>query len=142
MAAPIFRPQSHTVTESGCWEWTGARSDGYGHFTENGRQVKAHRRAYELVNGPIPAGLTIDHLCRNRACINPSHLQSVTNRENILRGDGPTAENARKTHCPRGHLLDGDNLRQARALRGMRECRICYNDKRNQQRAKAQECAP
>lgn len=107
-----------------CWEWTGTRSaKGYGVFSG----VRAHRAAYELLVGPIPAGLTIDHLCRNRACINPAHLEPVTNRENILRGESPSAIHARASHCPKGHQYDGANTWTDR--RGWRTCRECRRDR-------------
>lgn len=93
------------VMVENCWEWIGTvNSGGYGSFND-GRQFKAHRWSYARFKGPIPPSLTLDHLCRNRRCVNPDHLEPVTNRENILRGNGPTAENARKTHCKRGHPL-------------------------------------
>lgn len=89
-----------------CWEWLAAvRSDGYGTFRLFGRMVRPHRYAYELLVGPIPDGLHLDHLCRNRTCVNPEHLEPVTLGENVLRGLGPSATNTRKTHCPRGHEL-------------------------------------
>ena len=106
-----------------CWAWRGRiNSDGYGrHYLSTG-DVAAHRLAYELCVGPIPKGLTIDHLCRNRGCVNPGHMEPVTNRENVLRGVSPAAVNARKTHCKHGHPLSGENLMIV--PRG-RECREC-----------------
>lgn len=95
-------------TES-CWLWTAARDHrGYGEFRVElppARPAKAHRFAYETLVGPIPDGLELDHLCRNRACVNPDHLEPVTGRVNTLRGESPTAQNARKTHCVHGHEL-------------------------------------
>lgn len=107
-----------------CWMWIGHVSeDGYGTFSA-GRMVKAHRFAYELLVGPIPEGLMIDHRCRNTRCVNPTHLEPVTNRVNILRGTSPAARHARQTHCKRGHLLSGKNL-YVRPGDGARVCRAC-----------------
>src|SRR5258708_2446189 len=93
-----------------CWTWTGWLSDkGYAIALFGKRKVKLHRFAYELLVGPIPDGLLPDHLCRNRACINPAHLECVTNRENILRGVGLAAVNAKKTHCVNGHAFTSEN---------------------------------
>src|SRR5712691_8619637 len=87
-----------------CWLWKGRlHYKGYGEFSLNSKSEKAHRFAYKLVKGPIPPGMTLDHLCRNRACVNPDHLEIVSNRTNILRGEGVCAKHFRKTHCLRGH---------------------------------------
>lgn len=106
----------------GCWLWRGSlRPDGYGQIAmKPGAPKLAHRVAYELAKGPIPAGLTLDHLCRNRACVNPDHLEPVDNRTNTLRGIGPTAINASKEVCKRGH-----SLADAYVSKGMRYCRTC-----------------
>lgn len=109
---------------SGCWKWKGfVHTTGYGviGFSEP-RQYRAHRISYTLANGQIPRGLTIDHLCRNRWCVNPKHLEAVTNRENILRGNSPTAANAIRRRCVRGHSLSGDTIR---LYRGRRVCLLC-----------------
>lgn len=112
----------------GCWEWRAyRRPDGYGVFnTDHSRPLRAHRVAYELVVGPIPAGLTVDHLCRNRGCVNPAHLEPVTMKENTLRGMSSPATRARQTHCKNGHPLSGGNLRIDKF--GRRRCRRCKTD--------------
>jgi hypothetical protein len=116
-----------------CWPWVGARNQkGYGVFEIQGRRTVVHRFSYELVNGPIPSKLVIDHLCRNTSCVNPAHLEAVTNRENILRGIGPSARAARATHCPKGHPYSGANLYVA--ARGDRQCRTCIQ-KRHEREA-------
>lgn len=98
-----------------------------------------HRISYETFVGPIPEGLTIDHLCKNRACINPAHLEPVTLRENLLRGDTFQAANAQKSHCDRGHRLDGDNLYVTTS--GSRNCRICIRLSRKKSEAKPERMA-
>lgn len=109
-----------------CWEWMASKqSNGYGRFGvggRDGRGLRAHRVAYELLVGPIPAGLEIDHLCRNRGCVNPAHMEPVTHHENMLRGDTLPAKEAAQTHCKRGHLFDEANTYRRR---GSRECRAC-----------------
>lgn len=97
-----FWPKVHK-TET-CWNWIACIGGaGYGQFYSGERLVGAHRWSYEHFVGPIPFGLTIDHLCRNRPCVNPQHLEPVTKRENNLRGVGSPAKNAAKIHCKRGH---------------------------------------
>lgn len=112
------------VTNSaGCWVWQGQQNSyGYGLLKVSGRRRMAHRVAYELRVGPIPDGLYIDHLCRNRTCINPEHLEPVTNGENVKRGEGTHARNSRKTHCKQGHPFAGANLLISG---GVRVCRTC-----------------
>lgn len=113
---------------NGCWVWTAAGDGrGYGVFWDGRRQVRAHRFAYSLWHGPAPAGLDIDHLCRNRGCVNPAHLRAVSRRENVLCGEGHTARNASKTHCPRGHAYSEENTY---AHRGSRHCRECCRARR------------
>lgn len=112
---------------SGCWVWTGrtrgSRGGEYGDLVIDGRRVAAHRAAYEAAVGPIPDGLVIDHLCRNRLCCNPEHLEPVTPRVNVLRGDTIVARNAAKTHCQRGHAFDEANT--IRTPDNRRRCREC-----------------
>lgn len=113
-----------------CWIWHGGRSKkGYGLFTtysNNKRTITASRFAYELVIGPIPETLTIDHLCQNTSCVNPFHLEPVTNQENTLRGASPSAVQSRQTYCLRGHPFYGSNLKIRSGGRG-RDCRLCTN---------------
>ena len=113
--------------ETPCLTWVAEKSDdGYGRFRWLGRKYQAHRAAYQQMVDLIPAGLTLDHLCRNPACVNIQHLEPVTNRENILRGGGPAALNARKTYCGNGHEYTPENtLREAN---GKRHCRTCRRD--------------
>ena len=113
-------------SENGCWEWLAAKRNGYGILTINDKTKMAHNISYEMLKGPIPRGLELDHLCRNRACINPDHLEPVTRKTNILRGQGLAAQNAQKTHCVNGHLLSGDNLFPNPAKKGRRVCRLCH----------------
>ena len=114
------------VTEddsSGCWLWTGAiGSRGYAHFRVDGRTVVGHRLAYEALVGDIPAGLVIDHLCRNRSCVNPWHLEPVPERINILRGEALSAQRARQTHCKRGHEFTPENTYVWQTARICRPC--------------------
>lgn len=122
-----------------CWLWKGAKtSGGYGQLFKKkiaGRSWKyvAHRLSYEMHIGPIPEGLQLDHLCRVHACVNPAHLEPVTQKENGLRGISIFAENARKTHCSKGHPYSGENL--VKRQKG-RQCRTCN---REYDRLKARE---
>jgi hypothetical protein len=122
----------------GCWLWTGALASGYGYFgrmTPNGpKNFLAHRIAYEQLVGLIPAGLVIDHLCRNRRCVNPAHMEPVTIRENLLRGESPPAQNARRTHCKYGHEYTKENTSVYHAKRFCLTCRKINNHRRYEQR--------
>ena len=116
------------VSDSGCWEWTGAlKPNGYGIFAIKKNCIQkvfnAHRWIYEYHRGPIPEGLTIDHLCRNRKCVNPDHLEAVSLKVNLLRGNGFSAINARKTTCKRGHVFIPVPEHCKTAAR--RYCQIC-----------------
>lgn len=116
---------------SGCWLWDGRLgSSGYGTFNQSTWATKrAHRISYMWANGPIPGSKVIDHLCRIPMCVNPSHLEAITNTENILRGMGQPAVNARSERCVKGHPLSGDNLLPGPLANGMRQCRLCQNDR-------------
>lgn len=124
---------------SGCLLWTaGHHEDGYGRVWDDGKTRPAHRVACELFVGPIPAGLQLDHLCRNPACVNPAHLEPVTNRTNALRGFSPKVVAHRENVCVSGrHALEGHNA-IARKSRPGRECRACNRERaRNAARANA-----
>jgi hypothetical protein len=119
---PEYRPELGP-----CWLWTACISKkGYGQFGRGKRVDIAHRVSYELEYGPIPDGLGIDHLCRVRHCVRPSHLEAVTSRVNSLRGFSPPARNARVTQCPSGHPYDLENTYRRQNRPGQpRECRAC-----------------
>ena len=112
---------------TGCWLWLGTLfGKGYArcHWTGLGT-CAAHRVSYEAFVGPIPDGLTIDHLCRVKCCVNPQHLEPVTNRENFFRSNNPIALQIHKTHCKHGHPLFGRNLYPRG--KGWRACKACAN---------------
>lgn len=135
LATPRFDPLAqrfwrYVAKTDTCWNWTGAISSGYGVFVVDQRPTKAvrsHRYSYELAHGPIPDGLTIDHLCRNKRCVNPDHLEAVTMRVNVLRNSGPSARNAIATHCIHGHPFDAENTYIKPD--GRRRCRACERDR-------------
>ena len=130
------------VDKSGeCWLWTGAllQKGGYGAFRLWPSTVRAHRFSYELAKGSIPEGLELDHLCRVHACVNSDHLEAVTRRENLLRGNGPSGINARKTHCPQGHEYNSENTSYSPA--GWRSCRECARIKKRTNKDSAKRVA-
>lgn len=116
---------------TGCWVWHGSKTeDGYGRFYAHHIRRKAHIWAYEHYVGLVTKGKELDHLCRNRLCVRPDHLEPVTHRENVLRGNGPAALVARniairlaRTHCKQGHLIDKENSYITPI--GYKECRVC-----------------
>lgn len=125
--------RSHRDPQTGCWEWMSTlNQSGYGKVTYRYKQMLAHRAMYGLVRGPIPNGLGLDHLCRNTRCINPDHLEAVTQKENVMRGNSFMAARSRQTHCVHGHPLDSINT-QVRS-NGRRRCLACRkrdNDSRD-----------
>jgi hypothetical protein len=127
------------IEPDGCWLWTGyCNPQGYGQTSLLGESGAAHRIIYEHVVGPVPKGLVLDHLCRQPACVNPAHLEPVTHRENILRGEGLAAQQVKRTHCPYGHPYEGDNVFIGKS--GSRFCRECSRRRsREQQRKKRQQ---
>lgn len=116
--------------DSGCWLWVGARDPkNYGQYGIGWKVWAAHRVAYEAAKGWIPAGLEIDHLCRNPPCVNPDHLEAVTHQENMRRGDAGRISgnlNRAKTHCPQGHPYDVINTYTD--SNGYRSCKICRRE--------------
>lgn len=119
--------------KNGCWNWTASVTVfGYSQFHYGGKQGKGHRYSYEHYKGAIPKGLSIDHLCRNRKCVNPDHLEAVTNKENVMRGIGLTAQHARKTECINGHDLTGTNLYTYHYNGNpVRQCKACQVKRRH-----------
>lgn len=119
----IERFWSKVEKTSDCWNWTAAKSEGYGHFSYMKKWYQAHRVAYLLMRGELPKGLVADHLCRNRSCVNPNHIEFVTIWVNTLRGDTITGREALATHCRYGHPYDAENTIVRKD--GHRACRIC-----------------
>lgn len=126
----LFWPRVNKT--DGCWLWLGASTkEGYGRTWINGKPTLCHRYAYEQLRGPIPEGLTLDHLCRVRLCVNPDHLEPVTSRENTLRGDSWAGRNLRKTRCSQGHPLVEGNLyiHRSSTRRFWRDCLTCRRER-------------
>lgn len=131
-AEKVLLPEPRT----GCWMWTGAKTTaGYGTFSPRGKSVYAHRYSYEQFVGPIPRGLELDHLCRNPACVNPDHLEAVTQRTNVLRSRSFSAQNAVKTHCSKGHEFSPDNTWTSK--RNQRNCITCHRRRSQEARRRS-----
>lgn len=128
---PLDRLMAHVSKDpDGCWRFAGSKVRGYGQFRYEGRLHLAHRVAYQLLVGPIPEGLQLDHLCRVRDCINPSHLEPVTHAENVRRGIAGEVTRARmlaKTHCAQGHEWNEENTGRQPGGRKCLACRRAYN---------------
>ena len=142
---------SRIVYSESCWSWRGAHREGYGEGWDGAHPISAHRAAHELWIGPIPAGYEVDHLCHtqecvetaqcsHRGCVNPEHLQAVPPRVNNLRSRSTAAINARKTHCPQGHLYDEINTHVT--PRGTRSCRECWKISSKERWARVRESRP
>lgn len=143
----IERFEKYVKRSGSCWLWQGHVNsrNHYGYFTVrcSGHylSVLAHRWSYSHFVGHIPQGHDLDHLCRNRRCVNPDHLEPVTRRENLLRGIGViTIENSKKTHCPKGHPYDAANTGFSSGRRG-RRCLACHRDKERARRYHAAKYA-
>lgn len=119
-----------TISDNGCWDWTGAfTNDGYGTAVVGYKQTSAHRHLYQSIFGVLPKKLHLDHLCRNRACVNPAHLEPVTRKTNILRGESPSAKNKVKLACKNGHDFTDENTYQRfRNDTWERDCKTCRRE--------------
>ena len=135
------RSSAMSTVRTGCWEWRRAKANGYGYVWCKKRKkvIPAHRLFYEIFVGLIPKNLELDHLCRNRICVNPLHLEAVTHRENCLRGNGASGINARKTHCPLKHFYSPKNTF---IDNGSRRCLECGRIKSRRQylKRKSKKC--
>lgn len=150
MAIDIFAPNRRGVSvvdridaSGDCWEWTGnIKDNGYGYFSLGGRKQVVHRVVWESLVGPIPEGLDLDHLCRNRSCVNPDHCQPVTRAENLRRGAGNGR--LRKDRCPRGHLYSDNpftqHLKNGKSYRLCRTCRDARSAKWREERKVTASC--
>lgn len=119
------------ITDEGCWEWRGPFTHGYARVCVDRKRYRGHRLAYRLWRGEIPDGLVLDHLCRNKPCVNPFHLEAVTNRENLLRGDTLPARCVAATHCRHGHEFSPPNIRWKRDGSNVyRSCWECHKQDR------------
>ena len=129
-----FFSKVNFLTESGCWQWMRPLDSGYGRFARDGKTLLAHRVSLEFCGRPVPDGMQADHLCRNRGCVNPDHIESVTLAENVLRGEGVTARNARATECPVGH--EYNTLNTYITPSGTRDCKPCQRERVRKWRAR------
>lgn len=122
------------TTKKKCWNWKGNIGvNGYGVFFYHGKSYKAHQVSYRIFIGEVGNGLVLDHLCRNTKCVNPSHLEAVTQKENILRGTGAPSKNAAKTKCKHGHRLTEENTYHTPSNPTWRECKKCKKIRSDEQ---------
>ena len=119
-----------------CWIWKGSKTSlGYGDFSIDDIRIASHRYVFFRKYGYLPKGLVLDYLCRNRACVNPVHLEPITAKENVLRGIGPSALNKKKTHCVRGHEFTSKNTRYNKGRRICIKCKE-YHYRNNEEKIK------
>ena len=137
----IIRFLKKIEVKGSCWEWTASKfTDGYGSFNLKGKIKGAHRISYELFKEKISKDLTVDHLCRNRKCVNPNHLEAVTNQENCRRGlTGYNNAQIKRTHCPKGHPLAEPNLLKFGIKKGWRQCKQCHYEWQHEYTKKRKE---
>jgi len=140
-----FSADRYTISDTGCWVWSGClQKDGYGSCNRRMGQSLAHRAFYVFFCGAIPEGKEIDHTCRNRACVNPDHMEPVTHQENVARSVHvpDRHRNGKKTHCKRGHAFDAVNtVLEKEGDRQRRKCRTCRNVGQNERKARKKRAA-
>ncbi|MEW5658304.1 HNH endonuclease signature motif containing protein [Streptomyces cinereoruber] len=137
IVSPIDRFFTKVRQDGECWVWAGQSTGGYGTFAIGERRLRAHRWLYEQMRSEIPEGLHLDHLCRVTLCVNPWHMEPVTNRVNVLRGTSPLALQAARKACVHGHEFTEENTRVD--WRGHRNCRTCSRVKSARRQAKKME---
>ena len=140
-----FKAKYSVNQATGCWDWSASKNLGYGQMGINlgdgkYRPLFAHRISYEIHKGDIPENLVIDHICRNRGCVNPDHLRLLTRGENVMCGDTITARKSNSALCPNGHVYEEESIYR---YKGWRICKICRrkNDAKRKQRNKTQDAA-
>ncbi|WP_081856562.1 HNH endonuclease [Sphingobium sp. DC-2] len=137
---PRFEEKRSKATAEACWTWNAAKTrEGYGAFYLQGKMYQAHRVAVKVDGYAVPTNAVIDHICRNRSCVNPAHLRTVDRKTNVHENsDAPAHINSLKTRCPVGHPYEGYNLL---IERGRRVCRECKNERQRRRRSTEGESA-